>query len=428
MAIALPFLEAMGPKNASAAPAPKRFVTFFSANGNFEPGTGEGSEFELAPYLSPLEPHKNDLLPLTGFNNQVAAHSPGDNHQKGIGCLLTGAKLSDEPIFCQALCDDGAEKYVGWATRPSLDQFLAREKGIGLETRFPSLELGVGVQIGNVYARMVYGGASQPIPPQDDPQGVFSRLFGNASPELRARRKSVLDTVSADYTVLDARLGRDDRHRLDAHLTAIREIEKGLEKPGFMPSGVCQVPSFERPGDIYGDASYPAVGKAQIDLLVMALACDLTRVVTLQWDTSVSNVVFSWIPGVTEGHHDLSHRPVEDTAAQTQLGLINQWYASQFAYLLSALKAVPEGEGTLLDSTVALWANELSKGNYHTLYDMHWILAGRCGGYFDTGRLLRYKGDSHTNLLVSIANAMGSPIQTFGEPDLCTGPMTGLTG
>ncbi len=426
IAIGLPFLEAMEPKKASAAGYPKRFITFFSANGNFPQGTGDGTSFQLTPAFAPLEPHKDQLILLTGFDNQVAIDSPGDNHQKGIGTMLTGAMLSTEPIFCQALCDQGTDLYVGWATGPSIDQHLAHAPGIGDQTRFPSIELGVGVQIANVYARMSYAGARQPIPPEDDPLAAFSRLFGNASPELREKRRSVLDSVTADYAALDAKLGGADRRRVDAHLTAIREIENGLDKAPFVPNGTCQIPSYDRPADIYGDASYEAVGKAQMDLLVMALACDLTRVASLQWDTSVSNVLFSWIPGIVEGHHDLSHHSDGDAIAQSQLQSINRWYAERLAYLLAALRAVPEGEGTLLDNTTVLWSNELSIGNVHSLRDMHWLLAGSCGGAFSTGRLNRYAGDSHTNLLISIANAMGSPIHTFGDPRFCTGPMAGL--
>lgn len=427
IAVALPFLEGMAPKRALASPAPRRFVPFFTANGNVPQGTGDGADFALTPELSALAPHRKDLLLLTGFNNQVAAHSPGDNHQRGIGCMLTGAKLGTEPLFCEALCEPGAEEYVGWATGPSLDQVLARTEGIGDQTRFPSLELGVGVQIGTVYARMSYASGGRPVAPEDDPLAVFNRLFGQASPELRARRKSVLDTVSEDYAALDARLGAEDRRRLDAHLTAVREIELTHTSPGFSPAGTCQLPAIDRPGDIYGNASYPAVGKAQMDLLVMALACDLTRVASLQWDTSVSNVVHSWLPGVVMGHHDLSHEDPANASIQAQLRAIEGWYASQLAYLIAALGAVPEGEGTLLDSTVVLWCNELSKGFDHTLHDLHWMLAGSCGGAFDTGRLVRLKGDPHNDLLLSIANAMGSSIDSFGDPEFCLGPMAGLS-
>ena len=135
---------------------------------------------------------------------------------------------------------------------------------------------------------MSYAGARQPVPPEDDPLAAFSRLFGNASPELREKRRSVLDSVTADYAALDAKLGGADRQRLDAHLTAIREIEKGLDKAPFRPHGICQIPSYDRPADIYADASYDAVGKAQMDLLVMAMACDLTRIASLQWGLGVA--------------------------------------------------------------------------------------------------------------------------------------------
>src|SRR5205814_4464855 len=98
------------------------------------------------------------------------------------------------------------------------------------------------------------------------------------------------------------------------------------------------------------------------------------------------------------------------------------------AYLLGNLSAIPEGNGTMLDNTVILWCNELGKGNSHSRDNMHWLLAGGCGGYFKTGRYLQYAGESHSNLLVSLANAMDVNISTFGDPGYCTGPMSKLTG
>ena len=159
----------------------------------------------------------------------------------------------------------------------------------------------------------------------------------------------------------------------------------------------------------------------------MSLACDLTRVASIQWSTSVSNKVFSWL-GISEGHHDLSHEGDTNGDAQSKLIQINTWYAEQFAYLVAALKAVPEGDGTMLDNTVILWCNELGIGNLHSRTDVPYVLAGGCGGYFKTGRHLQYDGENHNNLMVSLCNAMDVNVSTFGNPAYCTGPLSKLTG
>ena len=94
---------------------------------------------------------------------------------------------------------------------------------------------------------------------------------------------------------------------------------------------------------------------------------------------------------------------------------------------MAKMKAVPEGDGTMLDHTLILWCNELAIGNVHSRTDAPYVLAGGAGGALRTGRFLSFAGDvPHNNLLVSLMNIMGLPDQTFGKPDWCTGPLTGL--
>jgi hypothetical protein len=142
----------------------------------------------------------------------------------------------------------------------------------------------------------------------------------------------------------------------------------------------------------------------------------------------VSQVRFSWL-GIPEGHHDLSHRSDTDADAVSKLTQINSWYAQQMAGLITRLKATPDANGgTLFDNTLVLWCNELGKGNTHSRQDAPYVLAGNAGGTLRTGRFVSYEGQGlpHNNLLVSLLNAMDIPDTTFGKPDWCTGPLTGL--
>jgi len=160
----------------------------------------------------------------------------------------------------------------------------------------------------------------------------------------------------------------------------------------------------------------------------MALACDLTRVGTIQWERSVGDVRFTWL-GITRGHHAISHDPDTNTDSVELLTKINTWYAGQFAYVLDKLACIKEGTGTMLDNTLVFWCNELSRGNAHSHPDMPFVLAGRAGGALKTGRFLQFPKKPavpHNNLLVSIMNAMGLPDQTCGNPAYCTGPITGM--
>jgi len=303
-----------------------------------------------------------------------------------------------------------------------VDQFIA--KHIGGTTKLPSLELCVEDNPATIASRMSYLGPVQPVPPEPDPQRVFDRLFGTISPDLRQKRHSVLDAVGEDLGALEGRLGASDRQKIHAHLEAVRAAEKRLYAPD--PGVSCGTLELGR----YALSDVPAIGKEQMDLLVLALSCDLTRVVTLQWSQAVSMTRMGWI-GITEPHHTISHMPGNDPTVRSKLIQINHWYATQFAYLLAAMKAVPEGDGTLLDHSLLLWCNELSDGEHHTRRDMAYVLAGGAGGALKTGRYLEYLGNTrpaHNDLLVSLCQAMEVNVSTFGNPAYCHGPLIGLLG
>ncbi|HXT99729.1 MAG TPA: DUF1552 domain-containing protein [Polyangia bacterium] len=427
-AIALPWLEAMAPRRAQAATGPvKRFVVMFSANGTIPsawaptPGTSE-TDFTLSPILAPLEAHKADIVIVGGLEQKGGG---GDGHQNGMGGMLTDQMLNSNP-FANVNAPP-----TGWPMDTSIDQRIA--DGLAVPTQLRSLELGVQVGSADNWGRMIYRAANQPLPPDDDPASVYGRVFSDLHTDtavlarLRRRRKSILDGVGAQFTRLSARVGSADRQRVDAHLTAVQEIEKRLTTDLVVNNPACKNPTVSAVSATANDA-FPMAGALQMDLLTMALACDITRVASLQWSRSVSQTRFTWL-NITQGHHDLSHRPDTEPDAVANLTTINNWYAQQFAGLISRLKATPDGAGgTLFDNTLLLWCNELAKGNTHSRQGAPYVLAGSAGGALRTGRSLSYDGQGlpHNNLLVSILNAMGVPDTTFGKPDWCTGSLTGL--
>lgn len=425
-AAALPLLDAMFPSRARAQAAayPRRFVVFFSSCGTIAPTwapAGGERDFVLSPILAPLEPFRGDLVVIRGVDQQGGGAGVG--HQAGMGGVLTGSGLNPGPFGA------GGGDRSGWASSLSVDQRIAN--AIGNDTAFKSIELGVQVGPADNMGRMCYAGSNRPIPPEDDPYRAFARVFASLTADpaalarVRAHRLSVLDRVAGRYARLSARLGAADRQKLEAHLGSIREIEARLAVvPAPGPS--CQVPALAPGADVKANDAFPHIGKLQMDLLVMALACDLTRVASLQWSRAASPVRFTWLD-INELHHDLSHRGDDDAGAVDKLTRINRWYAEQLAYLIGRMKQIPEGDGTLLDNTIVLWCNELAKGNVHGRVDAPYVLAGRAGGALATGRYLQFDGNvPHNNLLVSLIHAMGQSDASFGNPDWCTGPLAGL--
>ena len=429
-AFTLPLLEAMHPGHARAATViPKRFVVVFSPCGTIFPNwvpSGTETDFTLSPILEPLMAAQKDLLVVSGLAQQGGG---GDGHQNGIGGMLTGQSLNPGPFQ-----GGGSAGASGWANGISVDQRVAAALGSG--TRLRSLELGVEVGSADNWGRMSYLGPDQPVPPEESPERAYARLFGAAgasSPEdmarLRARRRSVLDAVLGQFNTVRARVGSADRVRLDAHATIVRDIETRLDALA-VPSPSCRDPGAPTlPAGGSTNDNFPAIGDLQIDLLALALACDLTRVASLQWSRSVSQTRFTWLPQpITDGHHDLSHLPDDDAQAVDKLTRINHWYAERFAALVGKLAGAQEIDGSrLLDASLVLWCNELGKGNTHSRRMAPYVLAGQAGGAVRTGRFLSFTGDPpHNNLLVSILQAMDIPTTTFGKAEWCTGPLSGF--
>jgi hypothetical protein len=406
-----------------ATAPPKRLVVVFSANGtifNSWLPTGTETSFTLSPILSALAPFQKKLLVLNGINVKSASNGPGDDHMKGMGHMLTGIELLAGDTM------GGAGTPAGFAGGISIDQRVAAD--VGPNTRFPSLEFGVMVQNSDVWARMIYAGPNQPLPPMEDPVAAFSRIFSGSTLSaaqtaiLLKRRQSVLDYAVGSLGSLGTRVGADDLVRVQQHQDSVRAIEKQL----LAQTGACSPPTVAST-DLTKVANYPAIGKSQMDLLIASLACDQTRVASLQWSHSVSDIPMPWL-SISTGHHTLSHTADTDTVSQTSLVQINTWYAQQFAYLLQGLDAVIESDGTtLLDNCMVVWINELSKGNIHSHQPLPVIIAGSGGGALRSGRFVTYSPQQpHNNLHVSLANAMGTNISTFGNPAYCTGALPNL--
>lgn len=445
-ALALPLMSSLGCSERSTREAeilgqarladsgfPKRFVVVYTPNGNFEfPKSLDlgGTQHEA------MAPFANKLVFLNGLDMSVCDNPPGEPHQSGMA-FLTGRRLNTG----NQVGGDGS--LAGWASGASLDQEIAAV--IGATTPRKSLHMGVqSTNYGGTEVRTVlsYKGSDQPNENEISPWTMFDEVFAmlGADPlgveKLKGRRKSVLDLVGKQYETLAPKLGADDRKKLEQHLDAVRGLEKSLDNPGVELGGSCQLPVLGGAGiDVKDPNNFPIVGKLFMDMLAMALACDITRVVTLQFSASTNNRPYPWLmyddgtgpKPITDDEHVLGHQPDSDVHAWGKLNVIRHWYGEQFAYLLSKLAEVPEGEGTMLDNTVVLFASEISRGNTHSHKDMPFILAGSGGGYFKTGQYLSFDGDRpHNDLLVAIANAMGLPITTFGEEGYVKGPLPGL--
>ena len=432
-AAALPFVSAL-PGLASAGEVSarrQRLVVVFSPNGivppNFWPDE-TGEDFKFKKSLEPLAPFRDRTLLLKGVCDRIKGD--GDNHMRGIGCLLTGTELFPGNV------QGGSHTPAGWASGLSIDQEIRKflQADPATRTRFGSLEFGVLVpDRADTWTRLSYAGPNRPRAPIDVPYEMFDKLYGGVAD--REALGSVLDELQADLSKLRGQLGRDDRRLLDAHAESVRRLERELleqREGGSTAESAAgesaedvghEVPELEKGVDEKND-NMPRISKMQIDLLVQSLAADFTRVATLQFTNAVGQARMRWL-GISEGHHALSHEPDSKKDAQDKLTRINRWFCEQIAYLARRLDEIPEpgGEGSLLDNTLIVWTNELGKGNSHTLNDIPFVVVGGGEG-FRMGRSLNFGRQPHNRLLLSLAHAFGHRIERFGNPDYCgKGPL-----
>jgi len=400
----------------------QRLVVMFSPNGvipdKFWPDA-EGALEAFKPILTPLEPYRDRTLVLNGVCDKI--QGDGDNHMRGIGCLLTGTELFPGNI------QGGSHTPAGWSSGLSIDQELKNVLQAQTETRtrFGSLEFGVMVpDRADTWTRMSYSGPNKPIAPIDDPYQMFGKLYGRLRDQATLR--SILDDVRADLQKLGAQVSTEDRKLLEEHATFVREMEAELQSSGDLTLQHA-VPQLDAGVKDEND-NMPTISRMQIELMVNSFANDFNRVATLQYTNSVGQAKMRWI-GVDEGHHELSHEPDTNETAVEKLTKINTWYCEQLAYLVKRLAETPEpgGNGSLLDNTTIVWTNELGKGNSHTLNDIPFVLVGN-GLDFQMGRSLKYDKEPHNRLLLSMAHAFGHRIERFGNPDYCgAGPLHKLT-
>lgn len=448
-AIALPLLEAMiAPKLWAGDPKPRgkdpvRMAVLFFANG-VPPGTWvpktKGPLGELPRVLAPLAKLKSEALVISNCWNAGSSGDGLDGHYAKDGPFLTSTTITKTT---------GADVNVGGV---SMDQLAAQH--FAESTKLPSIELATentrtGVDT-NVQLTQLYGGhvswssPTTPMAKEIDPRQAFDRLFRDrVAPDKDAKDaagkparlagdpeddRSVLDAVRAQATAMKGRLGFADQRKLDEYLTTIRDLEKRIA----MEEKLRKAPRKLDPAALRGlpllaeqvkgwNQNDPTRGGHQnhcrlmMDIMAMAFWTDVTRVATFMFGNSVSGRNFSFLPGVNINHHDSSHH--ENNADKLeQYALMSTWHTEQLVYFMERLKAIKEGERTLLDNSMVLFGSGLSDGNAHDSRDLPIVLAGRGGGTLLPGRHIACKENAPlASLYVEMLRRMGLPIEQFAD-------------
>ncbi len=425
----VPFLNS----DAEAAGFPRRLLLYFMPLGTYVPmwqPSGTDAAFKLGAAMAPLEPYRSKLIVLDGMDNMAVTGGPGKRGHPGVNSLFTGAPHG------VGVFNSGGSSGFGWAQGPSVDQFVAADLAKTAPLLKNSMQVGCNLD-GTYFSTISFKGADQPVAPVTDPQSVYRSLFADLQlapgklAAIVAARKSVIDTVTVEMQRVRTRIPVVDRPKLDAHLANLRVIEGKLSVAassacGRVPPAPAPVPAKDIPGTL----------SAHMDMVSAAFACNLTRVAAITAGKEQNGLgPPTWL-GISESHHPISHRT--DAAGHDLMVRIYAWCMTEIKLLLDRLAAVPEGNGTMLDNTVVVCASTMGDTSGHSNRGVPVFLAGSCGGVLRTGRVLKfgnyqpgmkdadYGGQSINNLHVSLCNAMGVPVTTFGDKRFCTGPLPGL--
>lgn len=425
--MALPFLEAMMPsaRAADVASRPKRLQIFYSPNGmmmnQFLPVT-QGPGFALPPTLEPLAPHRAQISVVTGLGHPSAA-AMGDRpagHGRSCPAFITGVHVKQTEgtdIRCGISVDQAYADHLGDAT-----QLSSLELGIDQASLLGSCDIGYSCAYTNGIS---WRNATVPLPVTANPRDVFERLFGDGDAldaksrlaQLR-RQSSILDFVMDDSARLTGVLGMEDRHKLDEYLEATRDIERRVQRAIASGSGA-QTAELERPAGI--PDSFDAHVRLMIDLQVLAMQADITRIGSFMIGRELSNRTYPEI-GVPDSHHMLSHHG-NSPEKMAKLARINRHHMEYFAYYLDRMKAVKDGEASLLDRTLVLRGSAFGDPNEHDHMDLPVIVAG--GLVPGDRHIVAPKGTTMSNLLLSALHLLDVPASRFGDSD---GPFKALAG
>lgn len=415
-----PFLrEAFATGEASEPP----LVLFMQPCGTHEAAFWPDPASGTSPILEPLliDPVvASKTLILKGVNNLTGGFL-GNEHDRGFAGLFTGVL----PI------GTAADPFGGG---PSIDQTLKRL--LAPRVMFPTLNCGVlASDMGpkNGHRRSFsYLGPGQQVPTQTNPYRLYAQLFpqtdtGTAMRRL-ARKRSVLDHSASDLAALSARVGPNERRKLEAHATALREYEMRLGASLDAVDATCAVPTAPTPGlDVSSEANVPVLVDLMLELVANALACNLTRIVTFQLGLCGSQWRYRWLGIDKDGHEAIAHYDdpagtnVEATTAMIQ---ISRWVAEKVAVFARRLESLPEANGSLLDRSLVLWANENSNG-IHGMGGIPLVFLGRAGGRLTQAGVVDQGPQTHYQLNTTLLRVMGVEAAGFGDDPAC-GPLLGV--
>ena len=445
ISIGLPFLESL-PGRSAWAQSDSPVFTFFIMQQNgvirdkwWPTQTGALSAATMnGTAVAPLADYAANMLILRGIR------APGGNpgacgHAQGCVQAITGVVPSGTGQSSSA-------------SGPSADWVISQALN---PMNTDGLNLYAGSQTAYINERMSFRGANDVRTAQNNPYQTYQRLVGVGTvgegggtggggttdppitDDLLIRRRSVNDQVLAEFNYLVnlPQIGAEDKRRLENHMAGIRQLEENLMATGGMmneindgtgefygcnilPSSMTALDAFAN-GVQFNTQSHMIEDLAALhgETVALTFACGANRTAALQWGSGTDGTVYQTnATGNYNTFHKISHQTDSDSAngndsfaaqAHAEIDIIRN---TTFAKILESFKNYG-----LFDKSVIMYTNSIDDGRNHTFIDLPIIVAGDGGGKFKQGQSLTISGGkTNAQLLCSIINAAGHPIDNFG--------------
>lgn len=415
-AVSLPLLDAMIPAatalaNTAAASKLRMAFVYFPHGAVMSQWTpkADGPDFDLPPIIAPLKPFQDQLTVISGMENKSAIAAPVHAITPGTWLSCVPPRISHDP-------------YGGI----TVDQIVA--KHIGQDTPMPSLEVGTEERGGEGSCDRNYGCSygktisfrdpSTPLPMEHNPRKLFQLLFGagdTAEERERVMREShsILDLVTREAGALRRSLGLRDQAALDDYLETVREIERRVQKLETRDLSGVELP--DAPSGI--PSKFDEHMRLMFDLILLAYQANLTRVVSFMMAAEVSNQPYNFI-GIPDAFHPLSHH-ANNATKLSNLAKVQAWNTGEFARFVGKLKALPDGEGNMLDNSILVFGSNMSDSNAHNHFPLPMAIVGGGGGRIKGNRHLRYPDKTPiANMHLTILDRIGVPLESFGDSTL----------
>jgi hypothetical protein len=417
-AVALPFLDAMTPAFAQEAKRPIRMAFIQCPNGimnlknEWTPKT-EGVDWEMTRTLEPVAPFRNNLVVISGLDQQQAAGLDGEvggDHPRACTAWLTGT---------HAKMTSGADLRAGI----SADQIAAKE--FGKYTQLGSLEIGLesAEVVGACesaygcayYNTIAWANDTTPLPMENRPRVIFERLFGETTDPkqlaiLRKEDRSILDAINADVKRMRVKVGGNDRSKIDQYLDAIRDVERRMQLAEKQDVKALPIGTPSGAPEVFSDYF-----RLMADIMVLAWQTDMTRVITFQMGHEMSGRAYPEL-GFGDAHHPCTHHQgdPEKIAKTTQINIL---HTKMLSYYLGKLRDTKDGSGNLLDSSMILYGAGLSDANLHLYTNLSLVLAAGKNTGLKGGVHVKYPSRTPmTNLLLTMLDVANVPkVEKLGD-------------